>query len=208
MNTKHGMNNTRIYRIWHGMRTRCNNKNDKGYRYYGGRGITVCDEWQGFVGFYEWVKTSNYKEGLDRPKQDRMSIERIDVNKGYCPDNCTWIPLKEQFKNKRKPCDAITVVVRGEELSLREISNKYEIKRTTIERRYHKGDRCERLIRALYIKRKRRATTTVTIRGKELSLIEVSAKYQVKLSTLWSRYRVGDRDEDLIRASKHKKLKQ
>lgn len=75
---------------------RCNNSNDKFYKDYGGRGITVCKEWcrkNGFSSFYNWAIENGYEEGL--------TIERKDVNGNYCPQNCTWISLEEQQRNKR-----------------------------------------------------------------------------------------------------------
>lgn len=90
----HGGYNTRIYSIWNGMRFRCYNKISEAYENYGGRGITMCKEWlEDFLVFKEWALNNNYS--------DKLSIERIDVNGNYCPENCKWIPLKEQSRNKR-----------------------------------------------------------------------------------------------------------
>ncbi|WP_114752346.1 hypothetical protein [Pleomorphovibrio marinus] len=89
----HCMSKTRIYRIWRNIKTRCFNKKVRSYEHYGARGISICDEWMDFIPFYEWSKKSGYKSNL--------TIERIDFNKDYCPENCTWIPLKDQAKNTR-----------------------------------------------------------------------------------------------------------
>lgn len=88
---KHGMKGSPEYITWVAMRNRCNNPNNPDYKYYGGRGIAVCQKWSDFLHFYKDMgcKPSGY------------SIERIDVNQGYYPENCKWIPMSEQSKNRR-----------------------------------------------------------------------------------------------------------
>ena len=91
--SKHGshhLSNTRLYSIWKGMRHRCSNPKRPGYKYYGGKGIQVCDEWDGkdgFLNFYNW----SIKNGYD----DSLTIDRINSNKDYNPDNCRWVSLIE-----------------------------------------------------------------------------------------------------------------
>ena len=91
----HGHTGTRLYQAYLNMKSRCYCKKGKCYRNYGGHGITVCDEWMGKDGaanFIEWAYKSGYS--------DDLTLDRIDVNKGYSPDNCRWITNKEQQSNR------------------------------------------------------------------------------------------------------------
>ena len=90
-NTKHGCKNTRLYHIWKGIGYRSRSAKDKDY---GGRGIERCSEWDDFPDFRKWALQSGYN--------DTLTIERKDVNKGYSPENCTWIPKSMQSRNRRK----------------------------------------------------------------------------------------------------------
>lgn len=93
--TTHGMSKTRIYKEWKGIKDRCLNPKNKAYHNYGVRGIRVCQEWlDDFMNFYNWAMANGYS--------DNLTIERENVNGNYCPENCCWIPLKEQSKNTRK----------------------------------------------------------------------------------------------------------
>lgn len=97
-NITHGMTGTRLYRIYKGMCGRCYYTKSDHYNAYGGRGIKVCDEClKNKQNFFEWALKNGYSEDL--------TIERIDVNGDYCPENCTWITMSEQYKNKQSNCN-------------------------------------------------------------------------------------------------------
>jgi hypothetical protein len=91
-NTRHGQSNTRLYKIWKGIKKRCYNQNSEKYPDYGGRGITVCPEWRDFITFRDWALSNGYG--------DNLSIDRINVNMNYEPSNCRWATSKEQANNK------------------------------------------------------------------------------------------------------------
>lgn len=101
---KHEKHNTRVYRIWKGIKSRCFNPNRKGFHHYGGRGITMCDEWKDdFQAFYDWAMSHGY--------EDNLTIDRIDVNGNYEPLNCRWVDSFTQGTNKS---DVVFVEYNGE----------------------------------------------------------------------------------------------
>ena len=92
--TTHGQTHTRLFHVWQHMRNRCYNENYKFYNYYGGRGISVCDEWRDdFVPFMNWAKSNGYS--------DDLTLDRIDTNGNYEPSNCRWISRADQMNNTR-----------------------------------------------------------------------------------------------------------
>jgi hypothetical protein len=90
----HGQSRTRLHSVWTNMRERCSNPNSEKYPRYGGRGITVCDEWNNFRAFAAWAHANGYAEGL--------AIDRINNDRGYSPDNCRWVTDLENLMNRSR----------------------------------------------------------------------------------------------------------
>lgn len=145
-NLSHGMRKSRIYNIWCGMNKRCYNPNEPNYVNYGAKGIGVCEEWRkskkrgnpGFVNFYKWSIENGYCEQPKNTKRnDILSIDRIDINKDYSPDNCRWIPFRGQSRNKRS-----TVRVTdydGQELIMVDLAKKYNVSESLLSYRHRTG---------------------------------------------------------------------
>lgn len=126
---KHGLSNTRLHRIWRSIQDRCYNQNNQDYIHYGGRGITVCDEWKDdFLIFYNWAIENGYNENL--------TIDRIDVNDGYSPQNCRWVSMKTQANNKR---NNKVFTFNGKTLTISQWSKETGIKYGDIQNRLNYG---------------------------------------------------------------------
>lgn len=98
----HNKSNTKIYHVWQNIKARCYNPEHISYKNYGGRGITVCKEWlDDFMNFYNWSIQNGYKEEFYKSGYSKLSIDRLDNNKGYFPENCRWVYIKIQSYNKR-----------------------------------------------------------------------------------------------------------
>lgn len=136
MNYKHGLSDTRIYRIWKNMNDRCTNPNRHNYNLYGGKGIEVCDEWINDVNkFYEWSLENGYR--------DDLSIDRIDSDKNYEPSNCRWATIGGQAFNRKS---TILIDYKGEVKSLTKWCETLNLPYQTIKKRYHRGMSFEKAI--------------------------------------------------------------
>jgi hypothetical protein len=119
----------RLYRIWMAMRARCRCKNISSYKYYGGRGIKVCKEWNNYLVFKEWALSNGYDENL--------SIDRINHNGNYEPSNCRWTTAQEQANNKR---NNHLITINGESHTLAEWSKLSGINYSTIRSRINRDN--------------------------------------------------------------------
>ena len=115
----HGKGGTPTYLVWKGLRNRCNNPNDVGYKNYGGRGITYCERWEDYENFVQDMGN----------KPDGMSIDRIDVDGNYCKENCRWATRKQQNNNKR---NSLNVTYNNQTLNLSEWAQLLKINYNTL----------------------------------------------------------------------------
>lgn len=119
------MSHSRLYKIWVGIRSRCNNPNKREYPDYGGRGIKICAEWDGsFPAFRIWAEASGYN--------DDLTIDRIDNNGNYEPSNCRWVTIMTQANNKR---GNHFLTFRGETKTISEFARQVGLKRVTVDGR-------------------------------------------------------------------------
>lgn len=123
------LTNSRIYHIWSSMKQRCYDINAISFPNYGGRGISVCDEWRNdFMAFYNWAIAHGYNESL--------TIDRIDCNGNYEPSNCKWATMKEQMQNKR---NNVMLELNGERHTISEWSRITGIKCGALQGRKYAG---------------------------------------------------------------------
>ena len=124
-NYKHGMEKTRLYSIWKNMKQRILNPNHKFYKDYGGRGITICDEWLDFIPFRDWALSNEYGEGLQ--------INRIENDGNYELNNCNFVTAKENTRNRRNNIITLEIVNEIRELhkkgkyTQKELAKQYNI---------------------------------------------------------------------------------
>lgn len=123
------ISDSRLYRIWQGMKSRCYNKHAKKYARYGGRGIQICKEWMDFEVFMDWAYNNGYR--------DNLTIERIDINKDYCPNNCTWITLEKQANNR---CTSVRITYNGQNMTLKDLSDYLNLPYISIHYHYKNGN--------------------------------------------------------------------
>lgn len=134
---RHGMKHTKLYGVWCGMKRRCYCTGSPDYTRYGGRGIKVCDEWKhDFMAFHEWATANGYAPGL--------SIDRIDCDGDYRPENCRWVTQAVQNRNYSRNH---FITYRGETKCLSDWADEYGIKRATILWRLKNGKPMDEVFR-------------------------------------------------------------
>ena len=139
--TKHGQHTTKLYRKWNSIKARCYCVSCKQYKRYGGRGITMCDEWHySFEAFSKWA----YANGYDPNKNGRnWSIDRIDNSKGYSPDNCRFATAKEQQINR----DITTLYeYKGKQYTASEFADVFNVDKCMVYRRVKQGESLEQIL--------------------------------------------------------------
>lgn len=181
----HGMYGTKLYRSWSCMKTRCTNPNIPDWENYGGRGIRLCEEWHEFIPFMEWAKSHGYEDGL--------TIERIDVNGDYCPENCCWIPKEEQVNNRRT---SVIVNVDGRDKTITSLAREHNIPVETVRHRLKFGWSVKDALtreRRTWPEGKR-----ITCKGKTLSLRGWEKETGIYAGTIAKRLERGWTTEDAL----------
>lgn len=141
-----------IYSVWNSMRSRCYNPKNKAYKYYGERGIKICDEWQYFPNFKKWACENGYNIGL--------TIDRIDSNGNYEPNNCRWTTMKKQQNNKR---NTKYLTYKGITKPVAEWRDIYGLTKDQINYRIRAGWDIEEILGIKPRKRTRKTSTSISM---------------------------------------------
>lgn len=158
--TTHGLSKTRLYGVWGNIITRCYNENNSRYKFYGGRGIKMCDEWRSdFYLFYKWCIDNGYDENS---KIGECTIDRIDVNGDYEPNNCRFVNMTEQANNKTTN---VLYDRNGESHTLAEWCRLLDLPYKTTHNKLSRGYSFDEILTNGYRKK--------TVRGKEYDLYDV-----------------------------------
>jgi len=172
---KHGLRYTPEYEIWKGMKHRCNNKNNSHYKYYGGRGIKVCERWKKFINFWEDIG--------QRPSNE-YSIHRKDNDGHYEPENCIWATDEEQIDEKS---NTVWVIFNGENTKVKDLAKRFDIDNNIVRGRLKKGWSLEKSLTTPHNTRFK----YIEFNGQTLTITQWSKKYNIKKVTLCNRLRKG-----------------
>lgn len=157
---KHGMFGTRIYNVWHTMKERCYVPSQSSYKNYGGRGIKVCDEWQEFIPFMKWAYANGYDENAPR---GQCTLDRIDYNGDYCPENCRWVDMNVQHNNTSAN---VYIEYNGVFDTLSNHARRVGLDPRTVESRKVNGDGIDRMFREI------KEVKTIKYKGKSYTVNE------------------------------------
>lgn len=179
----------RLYQCWQSMKGRCLNPNDQNYYRYGGRGIDVYPAWiHDFDKFKDWALSHGYTKYL--------TIDRIDNNKGYYPNNCRWVSMKVQCNNRRSN---IRIKWQNQNLDIAQWAEKLGFNYTTLRDRYERGDRPPVLFRPVGEHNPKKDNRySVKWQGQSKSLYEWSKITGISYSALKSRYKAGRKPPELF----------
>jgi len=177
---QHGQCETKFYKVWSSMKSRCSNPTDKAYCNYGGRGISVCEEWQTFEPFREWAMANGYREGL--------TIERINNDGNYEPGNCKWIPKGLQSDNTRR---CVFITLNGQTLNMKQWAKELGIPYSVIQHRIYRGWSPLRAIGKEPIDSTRCHCTLITYQGKTQNVREWADELGINYKTLHRRLADG-----------------
>lgn len=179
----HGMKHERIYNVWRQMKHRCNALTDENhYKHYGGRGIKVCKEWEeSFVAFRDWAFANGWNESeMYSSGRNKLTVDRIDNDGDYCPENCRIISHHEQQYNKRT---TVYVEYEGQLYNLKDLAILLGIPKTTLVSRIKRGWKEEELLEKYHYK----DFTEVEYNGKKYSYPELSKVSGVPRKLLYQR---------------------
>lgn len=186
----------RLYVCWADMKSRCNNPNEKSYKYYGGRGIKVCDEWNDYEPFAKWAYENGYDESLTYME---CSLDRIDNDKGYSPDNCRWVSFEKQCNNRRSN---VVIEHNGERKTASEWAREYGIHPETVQIRARKGVTGDELFT-----KKNRHHVILRYNGEEHTIAEWSRKLGISKGTIRNRVIRNYPIEDIFFVGRFPKVK-
>ena len=174
----------RLKSIYNGMRLRCYNENNVNYKYYGGKGVTICDEWLlSFENFFDWAINNGYNENL--------TIDRIDSEKEYSPDNCKWSTKKEQAYNRSM---SVKLTLNGKTMHMTEWAEELEIDKKILSWRYNNGWSDEEILSRPGDYKE----SKLSLNGKTHSMSEWSRITGIKVATISARIRDGWSVEDTL----------
>jgi len=178
--------NIRLYKIWSNMKQRCSNKNNQDYKYYQGKGIAYCDDWEKFENFEKWAMNNGYG--------DNLTLDRINGDLGYSPENCRWISLEEQQRNKS---NNYLVTYDGKTQTLSEWAREYGLPRETLRSRIEKlGYSFEEAIKKKY--KSQRNNVIVSYNGRSFTQAEFAREIGVTPQCICQRLKRGFTPENIV----------